>query len=208
MPSKYQRKSRVRNPNKKIVVAMEGNKTEPKYFIAVKKKFRSATLEIITLSRAANDTKSAPNHVVCELDNYLKKNKLEKSDELWLVCDKDRWPEKQLNDVARKCQSKGYHLGLSNPCFELWLILHYENVAQLPDVKKIELGQRRNTQKKWGNIYQSKKISGYDQIVDKIYAAIKHAKTLDNKQQSRWPNSLGTNVYHLAESIIKNSTRK
>ena len=44
----------------------------------------------------------------------------------WLVVDKDKWTDKQLNDVKEKCNKNHFSLTVSNPCFEYWLLLHFE----------------------------------------------------------------------------------
>ncbi len=124
MPSKYKRKSLLKEPFKKIVIAMEGTKKEPNYFSAVKKTYRTTSLDIVLLKR--EDTVSAPKHVIKELHKFKKENKLNYNDELWLVIDKDRWPEVQLSQVSADCSTNGYFLALSNPRFELWLLLHFK----------------------------------------------------------------------------------
>ena len=68
MPSKYKRKSSIRDPYKKIIIAMEGNRTEPLYFNEVKKEFRSSILKVELLTRDESDTRSAPKHVIEQLN--------------------------------------------------------------------------------------------------------------------------------------------
>ena len=68
MPSKYQRKSQIRDPLKRIVIAMEGNKTEPLYFNAIKRKYRATSLKVVLLARDESNTNSAPSHVVEQLN--------------------------------------------------------------------------------------------------------------------------------------------
>ena len=49
----------------------------------------------------------------------------EEKDEVWAVFDRDT--HEKFHNAVQKCQSNGVRVGRSNPCFELWLILHREN---------------------------------------------------------------------------------
>ena len=49
-------------------------------------------------------------------------------DEVWIVFDKDDLTEKQLDEVNVFCEEKNIHIAYSNEAFELWLLLHFEEV--------------------------------------------------------------------------------
>jgi hypothetical protein len=51
-------------------------------------------------------------------------------DEVWAMFDRDTHP--QYAEAARLCVSKGVGVARSNPCFELWLILHF-SAFEKPD---------------------------------------------------------------------------
>ena len=159
MPSKYQRKSQTRTPFKKIVIAMEGVKTEPAYFFAVKEKYKSSSLQIIPLDRETTDGRSAPKHVIDHLDSYVANNSLLKSDECWIVIDKDRSPVLQIKLVAAHCSThKNYHLALSNPCFEIWLVLHYKDLSGLSAIEIKDHSERDKIKRKWAHIKSAANI--------------------------------------------------
>lgn len=48
-----------------------------------------------------------------------------------IVIDRDAksHTEKQINDIINKCRSKKYKWFITNPCFELWLLLHVSDVT-------------------------------------------------------------------------------
>ena len=46
----------------------------------------------------------------------------EEKDEVWAVFDRDEHP--QFEEAVRLCEQNGVKVGRSNPCFEVWLILH------------------------------------------------------------------------------------
>ena len=55
-------------------------------------------------------------------------------DSLWLMFDIDRWGEKNISEICRQARQKQYQLAISNPCFEVWLYLHFNH----PDSSQIK----------------------------------------------------------------------
>lgn len=49
-------------------------------------------------------------------------------DEFWCVFDVE-WPRNhpRLREAVQQARGNGINLAISNPCFELWLILHFES---------------------------------------------------------------------------------
>lgn len=46
------------------------------------------------------------------------------NDQVWAVFDRDE--HNNFADAVRKCEENGINVARSNPCFEVWLILHLE----------------------------------------------------------------------------------
>ncbi len=60
----------------------------------------------------------------------IKKESLKSSDEAWLIADRDQWDENQLNQLyAWSTIQKNFGFALSNPKFEYWLLLHFEDAS-------------------------------------------------------------------------------
>jgi hypothetical protein len=197
----FNRKSSLRD-SKLFVIACEGNKTECEYFDHVFSKFRSSKIHIELLRR--HTTRSAPEYVLEELDNFNREYELSLTDELWAVIDYDRWGDKKIRDIAQKINQKGYHLALSNPCFEVWKLLHLVNIDEYNTEKKqklLESSQNVKTElaKIHRSINNSIDLSAF--YLEGIDQAIKQAIKLDTGD--RWPNSFGTHVYKLFISIRK-----
>jgi len=53
------------------------------------------------------------------------KNSFEEKDEVWAIFDRDAHPN--YNGAVASCTANGVKVGRSNPCSELWLILHVED---------------------------------------------------------------------------------
>ena len=197
-----------------IVIASEGKATERIYFKALAKEYTNPRVHVHILERSeAEQNNSSPDHVLKQLNDYKSQYELEADDELWLVVDKDRWTEAMLSCVATECsQEVAMHMALSNPCFELWLLLHIEDSALLtPEEQKQWIENRRKS--KNGDPYLKVRLrqkmgsyheSSYDALalIAHVEDAIERARALDKNPNDRWPQTLGTRVYLLAESVM------
>lgn len=197
-----------------IVIASEGKDTERIYFTALAKEYTNPRVHVHILERSENEqNNSSPEHVLKQLNDYKSKYELEADDELWLVVDKDQWKDKMLSRVATECALEvSMHMALSNPCFELWLLLHLEDAASLtPEEHMLWMENRRKSKnadpylkvrlrQKMGTYHES----SYDAmtLIAHIEDAIKRARALDKTPTDRWPQALGTRVYLLAESVM------
>jgi len=109
-----------------ILIASEGEKTEASYFSFPFLLHRRVKI----LPIPSNNGKSSPSHVLDNLKKEAKKYNLTKGDRLWLVIDRDRWRPYQISEVMGKRVCRlNIRVAISNPCFELWLYLHF---AKLP----------------------------------------------------------------------------
>ena len=197
-----------------IVIASEGKDTERIYFKALAKEYTNPRVHVHILERGVDEqNNSSPEHVLKQLNDYKRQYELEADDELWLVVDKDRWTEAMLSRVATECsQEVAMHMALSNPCFELWLLLHIEDAASLtPEEQKQWMENRRKSKnadpylkvrlrQKMGAYHES----SYDALALIVHVedAIERATVLDENPTDRWPQTLGTRVYLLAESVM------
>ena len=156
---------------------------------------------------------SSPEYVLKQLNGYKSLYDLEADDELWLVVDKDQWKDKMLSRVATECALEvSMHMALSNPCFELWLLLHMEDAASLPPEEAKQWMENRRKSKN-GDPYLKVRLrqkmgsyheSSYDALalIAHVEDAIERARALDKNPNDRWPQTLGTRVYLLAESVM------
>lgn len=197
-----------------IVIASEGKDTERIYFKALAKEYTNPRVHVHILKRSEDEkNNSSPEHVLEQLNEYKCQYELEADDELWLVTDKDHWTEAMLSRVATECmQDVSMHMALSNPCFELWLLLHLVDVASLtPEEQRLWMENRRKSKssnpylkvllrQKMGSYHES----AYDvlTLIVHVEVAIERARLLDKNPADRWPQTLGTRVYLLAESVM------
>lgn len=197
-----------------IVIASEGKDTERIYFKALAKEYTNPSVHVHILERSEEEqNNSSPEHVLKQLNDYKGHYALESDDELWLVVDRDRWTEAMLSRVATECvQDEFMHVALSNPYIELWLLLHLVDATLLtPDEQQLWIKNRRKSKnadpylkvrlrQEMGSYHES----SYDakMLIEHVEVAIARARALDKNPADRWPQTLGTRVYLLAESVM------
>lgn len=197
-----------------IVIASEGKDTERIYFKALAHEYANPRVHVHILERSEEEQNcSSPEHVLRQLNNYKSQYDLETDDELWLVIDKDKWTEAMLSQVATQCaQDKFMHMALSNPCIELWLLLHLVDASNLPDEEYRRWMENRKKSKNadpYLKVLLRQKMGAYHEssydtslLIPHVEKAIARAHLLDVNPNDRWPQELGTRVYLLAKSIM------
>ena len=60
---------------------------------------------------------------------------------------KESFTEKQFDEVVKICDKNSFHFLISNPNFEFWLLLHFDEVTSL-DKEKIKANKRINENSK------------------------------------------------------------
>lgn len=143
-PRRHQAKSlkRVigrRRELRTVVVFCEGKNSEPDYINGLKRlpeivENTALNLELhpkqgvpLTLVRMAVERKADP-----------------EVDECWCIFDVE-WPQRHPNlaEARQLAQAHDIRLAISNPCFELWLILHHREISHFlstADAEKLSRG--------------------------------------------------------------------
>lgn len=123
------RKVEIRNPKKTLVVYCEGIRTEPEYLEALKKLPAVRTAAAVELRIESQESGSAPLTLVESAVAARRRAAQEEGevDEFWCVFDVE-WPKNHPNlaQATRLASLNNINLAISNPCFELWLILHFK----------------------------------------------------------------------------------
>lgn len=125
--SRLKRKKPSLNPKASIVILCEGRNTEPAYLTALKRHYRRAriVLEIIpAVGVPMTITQEAIKRKKSQI-KAAKKSKLGHNDIVCAVFDRDEHPS--FEEAKSMCRSNGVLVASSDPCFELWIVLHYEN---------------------------------------------------------------------------------
>lgn len=103
-------------------VSTEGQ-TEKDYFSM--DVFRQTGLSI-KFPRDIHPDRRYPTQVLKRLQKEMKSSKFKRGDEAWVVVDVDEWDETEFEELLKWEASDGrHHLAVSNPKFELFLVMHF-----------------------------------------------------------------------------------
>lgn len=182
-----------RRYRKLFIIATEGTVTEKDYFLLLDE--IHANIRVATVK---GDNKSTPQDVLSRMEAYLLDQEFEKEDEAWLVVDQDAWDDKELMVLYKWTQDGGNRgLALSNPKFEYWLLLHFEEGTGLKSTRDCGARLKRH-------------LPDYRKRVDKskfnrenIVLATERARKRDKPRCKDWPRQFGqTTVYRLVQRIL------
>ncbi len=203
---------------KLFILAFEGEQTEKKYFSVLRNSnlFNdSGIIEIIGLPRPKRGG-SDPVSVKSVLKLAKSEYRFKETDEFWLIVDRDHWEEMHkhsFDEIVADCEKEGnMFLALSNPCFEIWIILHFKDPDEFSseELNSIYLNEKIGS-KNYVSIYIGNLLEegrGYNknppmyQMLPNTKIAIDRAKKIDNSGE-KYPKAVGTHVYKLIEKLIK-----
>lgn len=189
---KFKRHLGERRYKKLFILAVENAKTEPQYF-----NIFNNFGPIIRVQCLIGRNDSSPPQVLRRMEKYLYEENLMASDEAWLVVDKDNWTDDQLSLLHSWSQTKdNYGFALSNPKFEYWLLLHFEDGAGVNSAHDCFQRLIRHLPK-FDKSLDTRKFS--EKMVNR---AIERARQKDTPPSSDWPRIYGSTVYKLVENIL------
>ena len=187
-----------------FAIATEGTDREPDYFRLFDGIDRikvdiiepeTSDEEDISEKRKA----SSPSKVLEKVKAYISKNQLsaEDGDSLWCVIDVDRWPQEQIEELHAFCAQKdNWHLVISNPSIEIWLLYHKRtDLTNLSIQTANDAKQALNKIEKGGYYY----IKYLPLMLD----AIENARNADSNPDGYMPELLQTKVYQLGLALYE-----
>ena len=209
------RKPESKDGLKIFLIACEGECTEPNYLLGLvshQKQLKNiaAGTEVII----ARHTHSDPHGV---LQDLLDTPNREQYDEFWIVIDRDPVELKgkgfgghsadNFATAIKEAADKNVKVACSNPCFALWIVLHFEyrdTACTRDDIQKKALEKINSlldSKHKLSNVDQMKSIENiYSLLQDKIFTAKRNAEKLkENDDDYRNPSS---GMFRLLSSLI------
>lgn len=213
------RKGGFEDAEKFYVLAFEGSITEKKYFSDLRSSIYfndSGKIEMIPLKRDKRGGNS-PIAVKALLSKAKSEYNFRPTDEFWLVIDRDDWErihKIDLDQVVRDCyKEKNFYMALSNPCFEIWLILHLAKLSDFSDEEKQKIFENKSVsdKKNYVDVVLANLIGdgrGYTKrpnpsvFLPKVFNAIENAECISDKD-APYPKYLGTDVFKLVRKLLR-----
>lgn len=182
----------------KLFVFSEDKNTEPKYLKAYERRVNSATIEVICESESGvpKTLLELAKEKLNEISSRRYKRENGENDTVWIVCDRDEHLD--VDFVLAESAKLGIKTAYSNPCFEVWLILHVK------DYDRDE--HRHDTQKECEKCcpgYNKKmgKTPNFDQILDCVEKAEGRAENLLQRRQKDGSEAPFTTVFSITKAI-------
>ena len=201
---KLKRKNPRLEPKRRFILFCEGENTETEYFKAIRRICSSTLIAVEThggvgvpytiAEKAIEKAKS----LGLTPKSRRKKDSYEERDEVWAVFDRDE--HHRFNEAVMKCEQQKVGVARSNPCFELWLILHEQDYDRAED--------RHAMQKALAKLRQEydpdgSKTPDCDDLVKRVEKAERHAERgLRNRETGGDPyGNPSTTVGRLTHAI-------
>lgn len=198
------RQSPALKPKRRILVLCEGKTTEPGYFRAFQAAFRNRLVRV-DIEGHGNDPKALVERaVLLKKEANLRSRKAQDAnfsyDQIWCVFDVD--DHARLADARQQARDNGIELAVSNPCFELWALLHIQEQTAYLAREKV-----RSLLKK--HLPDYKKALPFDRLWPGYQEAVQRAEHLDRRCEERGcpGDNPSTGVYRLTELIRREGTR-
>ena len=166
------RKPAVRSPAARIVVATEGKVTEPEYLRAFNRLYENPSAQI-ALIPVGGDPRTVVERAIEEKEKS-KHDPLAKHDTYWAMFDRDSHP--RYEEARNLARGNGILLATSNPCFELWGVLHYQEQNAPID--------RRECQRKLEKLCPGYNASGGKTFSDRQTIGQRYPKAVERSSDS------------------------
>ena len=180
-----------------IVIASEDRYAVKQYFDL----FRSVRVQVRVLE--TEDGLSSPGAVLGRLDDYIQEYDIGPDDSFWFVTDTDHWVEPghiaNLTRVIQECKQKKIGVAISNPCFDLWLLMHFSK-GELPLAATCkEIGELLRSEVGY---YDKKRIYGLPFTVDSVNEAVTRSRALFAEHEVI-PVHLQSGVHLIIDQLVQ-----
>ncbi len=171
---------------------------------------------------------SKPENLLDKMNKYIEQNKESidfDNDEFWIIMDVDdhtdptiinaqgKSNEQKWIEVLALCKEKNIKCAISNPFFELWLLLHFDDANDEDRKYAVTNSHSYEATNHFTNRLRSLNVSLKGKEIknsdipkyskERIIDAISRAKLMDDPPCEEYPKCLGTTVYKLLENIDK-----
>lgn len=183
---------------RQILVFVEGRRTEDGYFKHWGRRNRSKV--IVNVHEFNGDPLSLVRRAVAEqkYERYEEKHRRgQPHDEIWCVFDVDA--HERMAEAVELAVTHNINVAVSNPCFELWLVLHYQ--GQTAFIEGHAVQRLAKAHLKCGKALS---VQALEALTSRYDEAVKRAKALDAKHEgdgSPPRSNPSSEVWRLVERI-------
>jgi hypothetical protein len=195
-----------RTPKYEIIIVCEGKVTEPRYFNDLKNQTRNPLVSVRPIG-GCGVPPSVVKRAIEELNERKRTARRERNSfdalfEVWAVFDRDAHPHPQVPEALALARQHGVKVAYSNPCFELWGLMHFECWSRPGHHHDI---QRALKERLPGYCHETNPVFDIGQLVMRYADAVKNAKRAlqDRIDQGQERGDPSTNVFELTERLLQ-----
>lgn len=194
------------------IIAYEGDVDEKEYFdsvaIKIQKRFEKL-IQVIPVEKSSTNN-SDPASVLRDLSHYCSKNAYDLKNSSvtgFIVIDRDRYFTgthlTSTTTALTEARQKKVKVVVSNPSFDLWGLLHFEDLSLLSPNDSQALLENKKTS---GNTFAKRRLRAckgqlrFSDLPDRIETALENAAKLDFDKQNPTAN-IGTNMPDLINEL-------
>jgi hypothetical protein len=200
------RRAAIREAKPRFILFCERKSTEPAYFRALGRAVQASLileLEVLAGQGVAYTVAERASRRARELGlagtSRRKRDSYEKSDQIWAVFDRDEHPN--FADAVLLCQNNRVGIARSNPCFEIWLILHETEYDKSCD--------RRTAQRQFGSLHpeydrDGSKLPDCDDLIRRLPIAEERAqRQLARREEEGAPFGIPSTTVHMLTRAMR-----
>lgn len=194
--------------NRFIFIVSEGECTEPNYFKKINVELRFSGVSIKAPKFPETDAISLVTRAINIKENKECNISLKRGDEIYCAYDVDENKDEDLDTAKRLAEANKIKILLSNPCFEIWILLHYERTAKTYQREDLYIEVKKHIKN------YEKCMEIYPLLKDKQHFAIENAKMLNSIHNEKGISlscracNPSTQVFQLIEHINKDILKK
>ena len=189
-----------------FLVATEDTYAPKQYFDGLS----LSRVKVVVLETPEGSGLCAPCHVVERLSERLQKAKqageVQDDDQSWVLMDTDHHVnenhKKSFIEALDSARKSGFQIAISNPSFEIWLLLHHADLDGAVSYRS-SVSVQKELVRVLGN-YDKSRLDAACFPIAKIPEAIRRARALEDSPDNPkgyWPTKPGTRVYLLLEAL-------
>lgn len=133
------RKRGVRRERARVLIVTEGTETETQYFKGLARIVRATGVDVVGLDVVGVGRDPATVvEVAAERSGRIRSRgpSGDKYDQVWCVVDVDT--HTTLEQAVRAAAASNISMAVTNPCFELWLLWHFQDFTRYADGNEVQ----------------------------------------------------------------------
>jgi len=208
MARTLRRRPSHRQPKRRILVACEGQETEPNYFDGLRRLQVVRDRWVLKIVPGKGKTPLGTiERAIQRVARAKQRGRTFAFDEVWCVLDvEELTSQSSLAEARRLANEKGFRVALSNPAFEVWILAHFERTAAaFINCDNVIEPLNKHWRREFGEKHQKSDEKVFDRLSRRVTDAIANAKSVreehfDGIEDTAKCNS-STDVYRLVESL-------